>query len=204
MVANAFIKLDKAESAQLISEINPILQEGPFSPQTTTMLEQELSFYPGCRFFEIADYSITPSPRKYVITGKGGNIVLNWTNGPIYKLNERLPIKLNAENVIDYARFFFSYIKGRHGRFIIVETIEDIQWSEEPPAAARKAIAQLISPIILSSTGKDGTFHLTVCMIFKDALFRTDAHIKPNGLVDLSNEELLIENMPILDDLFAQ
>lgn len=204
MSANAFIKLDKAESTKLVAEINPALMDGTFNPETATVLEQALPFYPGCRFLDIADYSVTPPPRKYVITGKNGTTVIDWTNGPIYRLNERLPVKLTAENAADYARFFFAYIKGRHGRFLIVESIDDISWSEEPPAAARKAIGQLLSPIALNSVGNDGTFHLTACMVFKDSLFRTDIHIRPNGLVDLSNEELLIENMPVLDDVFSQ
>ena len=203
MFSNAFVKLDKIEAQELISEINPYFKDNAFAPENVTILSQDMSFYPGYQFLDIADFSATPAVRKFVVFKSGFVNVLNWTNDPIYRLNEIVPIKLNQENVADYVRFFFSYIRGRHGRFIIVESVDDIAWSEEPPAAARKAIGQMIAPVQIMGSDKDGTFHLSACMVFKDSLFRTDIHVKAGGTVDLSSEELLIEDMPVLDDTFG-
>lgn len=204
MFSNAFVKVDPEESAKLLAEINPYFGAGAFNENTATVLGQELSFYPGYYFLDIADYSITPAPRKFVIYKRGDVTVLNWTNDPLYRLNERVPVKINEDTVADYVRFFFTYIRGRHGRFIIVESVDDISWSEEPPLAARKAIGQRIFPVEVKSTSRDGTTHLTASMVFKDSLFRTDIHVKAGGAVDLSGEELLIEDMPVLDDTFGQ
>ena len=203
MFSNAFVKLDRAEAQELISEINPYFKDNAFAPENVTILSQDMSFYPGYKFLDIADFSITPVVRKFVIFKSGFASVLNWTNDPIYRMNEKVPIKLNQDNIADYVRFFFSYIRGRHGRFIIVESVDDIAWSEEPPTAARKAIGQMIAPVQIMGNDKDGTFHLSACMVFKDSLFRTDIHVKAGGAVDLSNEELLIEDMPVLDDTFG-
>lgn len=204
MFSNAFVKLDKDEARTLATEVNPSFKDGKFNEDTVTVLAQDMSFYPGCRFLDIADFSVVPTVRKFVVFRPGDAVVLNWTNEPIYRLNERVPVKLDNDNVADYVRFFFSYIRGRHGRFIIVESVDDVAWSEEPPAAARKAIGQMIMPVQIKGEGRDGTFHLVCCMVFKDSLFRTDVHVKKSGVVDLSNEELLIEDMPVLDDTFGQ
>ena len=41
-------------------------------------------------------------------------------------------------------------------------------------------------------------------MVFKDSLFKSEVEVKPSGLVSLSNEELLVEDLPVLDDTFGQ
>ena len=204
MFSNAFVKLDRDEASTLIAEINLSLKEEAFNDDTVTILAQDMSFYRDYRFLDIADFSVVPAVRKFVVFKPGETTVLNWTNDPIYRLNERAPVKLDNDNIADYVRFFFSYIRGRHGRFIIVESVDDIAWGEEPPPAARKSIGQMIMPVQVKGVDQDGTFHLTACMVFKDSLFRTDVHVKKNGIVDLSNEELLIEDMPVLDDTFGQ
>ncbi len=204
MFSNAFIKLDREEAQALVSEVNPHLKEGKFKEDTATVFAQDMSFYRGYRFLDIADFSAVPTVRKFAIYKPGDITILNWTNEPIYRMNERVPVKLDKDNVADYVRFFFSYIRGRHGRFIIVESVDDIGWNEEPPAAARKAIGQMIMPVEVKGEDGGGTFHLVCCMIFKDSLFCTDVHVKANGTVDLSNEELLIEDVPVQDDIFGQ
>ena len=204
MLANTLIKLDKADVLDVLESAKPVLRDGSFNPDTVKMLGQYIPFYPGYRFIDVADYSVTPAVRKFMLFKPGDVTVLNWTNEPIYRLNERAPLKIDEDNIVDYVRFFFNYIRGRHGRFIIVESVDDIAWGEEPPTAARKAIGQMIAPVNIKGIDKDGTFHLSACMVFKDSLFRTDVHVKSNGTIDLSGEELLIEDMPVLDDTFGQ
>ena len=204
MLQDALVKLDQAESENLLQEINPKLQGGQFAPATVTILGQELSFYPGYRFLDMADYESAPPVRRFVIYKPGDVVVLNWTNEPIYELNARAPIMLTEDTVVDYVRFFFTYIRGRHGRFQISENVDDILWREEPPPAARKAIGGILGPVHVGSVEPDGTFKLNLCMMFKDSLFKAVAEVKPDGLVTLTNEELMIEDMPVLDDTFGQ
>src|SRR5262249_28730450 len=119
-------------------------------------------------------------------------------------LNQKIPAKLNDSTVSDYVRFFFSFVRGRHGRFLITESVDDIHWKEDPPPAARKAIGKMVMPVMLVKKENNGGFHLQATMMFKDSLFKSDINVTPNGLVQLSNEELLIEDMPVLDDTFGQ
>ena len=94
-------------------------------------------------------------------------------------------------------------MKGRHGRFLLVENVDDISWKEEPPPSARSAIGKMLSPIeILGQEG--GIYHLTAKMIFKDSLFKSDIYIDAHGTVTLKDEELLIEDMHVLDDIFGE
>lgn len=198
-----FVKLDLLECETVLEEINPVLKGSHFHPATVTILAQDSSFYPGYRFFDLADYETIPNIRKFVLYKPGDVVVLNWTNEPIYALNEKAPILLDETTVGDYVRFFFTYVRGRHGRFIITETVEDVMWRDEPPPAARKAIGQMLEPLHIIERDS-GNFKLIARMMFKDSLFKTTVNVQASGLVNLSDEELLIEDMPVLDDTFGQ
>ena len=141
-------------------------------------------------------------PRKVHAVFKPGSVtVLNWTNEPIYRLNESVPISLNDKNIAEYVRFFFTFVRGRHGRFLITESVDDIAWKDQIPPKARKAIGNLIEPVRLRGIDNDGTFLLSVRMLFKDSLFKSNVRVTPQGLVSLSDEELMVEDMPVLDDV---
>ena len=203
MSESIFVKLDGKESAALLAEINPVLDGADFEAGTATLLAQGLGFYPGYRFIELADYESQPPRRRFVIHKKGVVVALNGSNEPLYALNERAPIVLNDANIAEYVRFFFANVRGRHGRFLITESVDDIQWREEPPPAARKAIGKILVPLTVTARGADGGYRLSGCMMFKDSLFKANVAVRRDGVVSLEDEELLIEDMPVLDDVFG-
>ena len=202
MYQEAFTKLEETETAPILDILNPEFDGTVFDSSETTVLAQDVPFYPGYRLLDIADYGSVPAVRRFVLWSKDAFTILDFTNKPIYELNKTLPIKLSADNVADYVRFFFTYVRGRHGRFIIVEGVDDIQWKEDPPPSARKAVGKMLYAVRLES--EDDSYHLKACMIFKDSLFQSDVKIDSDGMVTLSNEELLVEDMPVLDDTFGQ
>ena len=192
---------------RLLGEINPHLAPVPFNPESTTIRSQKLSFYKEYAFLELTDLSTVPGARKYVLykadSKKPDVNVINWTNQTVYDTNEKAPIILNEDTIVSYVKFFFGYVRGRHGRFLIIETIDDVRWQIEPPAQGRKVMQEMLSPVELESKEADGTFNLTAFMVFKDSLFKTRIHVKPDGLVSMSEEDLKIEGMPILQDTAA-
>ena len=196
-------KLAADKVVKLLTEVNPHLTPVSFNPETTTIRSQKLSFYKEYQLLELTDLSTVPGARKYVIYKPGDINVINWTNQAIYETNEKAPIQLNEDTVVSYVKFFFSYVRGRHGRFLIIETIDDVRWQIEPPAQGRKVMQEMLSPVVLEEQETDGTFGLSAFMVFKDSLFKTKIHVKPDGLVSMSEEDLKIEGMPILQDTAA-
>lgn len=204
MYQDAFKKLKDKEVAKLLDKLNPLFEGTPFEASETTIMAQATSFYKDMRYLDVADYSCVPPSRRFVLEGKGHDIVLDWSNEPIYALNKDLPITLNEDNVADYVRFFFNHVRGQNGRFLITENVDDIKWREDPPPAARKSIGKMLLPVTLREQSKSGTYHLPVTVMFKDSLFQCDVNVSPEGEVTLDNEELLVEDMPVLDDSFGQ
>ncbi len=196
-------KLGDEKAARLLDEINPLLAPVPFMQGSTTVRTQKLPFYGDYLLVELTDLSTVPGARKYALYKPGAISVLDWTNRAIYEMNEKAPIRLDEQTVIPYVKFFFSYVRGRHGRFLIIETIDDVRWQVEPPAQGRKVMQEMLSPVTLESRDADGTFNLSAFMVFKDSLFRTRIHVQADGLVSMSEEDLKIEGMPVLQDSAA-
>ena len=126
------------------------------------------------------------------------------TNDNIYALNTKLPIKLDEHNIAEYVRFFFKYVRSAQGKFNVTESVDDINWREEPPPAASRAISDLLMPVTLKEKTDDGKFHLEMSVIFKTSLFKVSCEVNQEGFVDVLQEILLIEGLPVLDDVLKQ
>lgn len=196
-------KQDSERAARILDEVNPHLEPVPFNVESTTIRAQPLPFYRGYQLLELTDLSAVPAARKYAMYKPGDVSVINWTNQTIYDLNEKAPVVLDQNTVLAYVRFFFNYVRGRHGRFIIVESIDDIKWQVEPPLQGRKVMQDMLEPLTLIEQQPDGTFVLEAYMVFKDSLFKTRIMVKKDGLVSMSDEELKIEGMPVQQDTAA-
>lgn len=203
LMAEDWQKLDPEKGARILGEVNPFLEPVPFGFESTTVRVHSLPFYKGYDLCELTDLSAIPAARKYAIYKPGDVSVINWTNTSIYETNEKAPILLTEKTVVAYVKFFFGYVRGRHGRFMIIEAIDDIRWQVEPPSQGRKVMQDMLQPVTLIDRDKDGTFNLEAYMVFKDSLFKTKVHVKADGLVSMSNEELKIEGMPVLQDAAA-
>ena len=202
MFHDAFKPLNDKDAEDFLRGALPLLDGAPFGSKTPRVLVRALPFYPGYELVEALGQDSHPPVMRAFIRRKTDNVLtlLNWTNEPVYHLNASVPVKLDTESVFSYARFFFTYIKGQHGRFLIVDNPDEIEWKDEPPPAGRKALAKMIEPLALLRRDPDGTFQLQASMVFKDSLFAAKISVTPDGQVTVYDEELLVEDIPVRDD----
>jgi len=203
MFYDAFKPLDEKEAQDLVALSAPLLDGAPFGASQPRVLARALPFYPGYSLIEMVSSDSHPPVIRAMIRKNGTSelTILNWTNEPIYHLNGRVPIALSRDHVLVYVRFFFTYIKGTQGRFLIIDNPDEIDWKDEPPPAGRKALAKMIEPLSLLRVDADGTYQLQASMVFKDSLFAAKVAVSPNGQVTLYDEELLVEDIPVRDDI---
>ena len=210
MFQDAYVKLNKQETASIVETLSPYLDGSSFDPSSAIVMARELPFYPGSKFLDLADHRTMPPARRFAILAKDKAHILDFTNQPIYELNNSYPLNLTLENVSDYVRFFFSFVRGRHGRFLIIESVDDIPWREEPAPSGRKAIGKMVAPMsVTSSPAALGathklSFQIVAYMLFKDSLFRADIEVADTGQVKILQETLLIEDIPVIDDTLGQ
>lgn len=204
MFHDSFDKLELPEKQALLERLNPAFIGTTFHPEDTTILSIDLEFYPGYKFYDIADHSVAPARQRYAVANDDHFEVLDYTNAPLYRLNQKVPLKLDDSLVCEYVRFFFTFVRGQHGRFLLAENVNDIPWSEDPPPHARKTIGQMLKPVTYQNQDEDGTYHLKMTMIFKDTLFDCDVHVDSRGFVEINQEHILIEDIPVIDDVIGR
>lgn len=205
--------LDDGAAAKLVEAVNG---EAPFQlPKgKTTVRVAAVPFYEEYKFYSLADTTL-PAPNERFMLYKPGDInLMNWTNEPIYRVNDKAPIKLDRKTVVTYAKFFFHYVRGQLGRFIIVEKPEEVSWLAAATAEEKARVNEKLLPLAYKGIGRDNLFTLTGTVVFKNALFRTDIKIAPMemdafdsemnenehftiGQMKLTNEELLLEDLNI-------
>jgi len=205
MFDEAFTKLDVDETAVVLDTVNKTIQGSLFDPLETTILSINLPFYPGYNFLHVADHASHPPLERFVFRkeGKEEYTILDWRFDTIYGLNEKADFKLDEKSVLEYVRFFFSYVKGRHGRFILCESADHVKWKDEPPAEVRKSLNQALKPLELKEKTKEGIYVLKAYMMLKDTLFTVVVTVDQAGKIGMTDHEILIENIPVLDSLMA-
>ena len=199
----SYIKLNRPETRDLLAQLNPHLDMSDLKAENADILSASLHFYPGYRLLEITDRAATPIRKRFVIYKRDHFVVMDFTNTPIYELNKKVPIVLNKDTLFDYIRFFFRFVRGRHGRFLVVEGVDDIQWREDPAPNARRSLAEMINPLDIANITADGSYEVAANVIFKDALFGCTITVAANGIIRLSNEKLLVEALPVVDDILG-
>lgn len=205
MFSDAYTTIENAKALEILDKLNPLLDGQKFDSIKSRILTHSLPFYNGYSLFEVSDFDNNPPRVVSFITKENADIhIMDGTNKPIYHLNKAAPIYLNEEIILTYVRFFFHYVRGRFGKFNIVENVDDINWREEPALAGKKALAKMIEPLHIKKQDDEGVYCIGASIIFKDSLFESDIFVKEDGNVNLSNQEMLVEDIPVLDDSFQQ
>jgi hypothetical protein len=216
MIDLIFKELDPAATQKFIADtasgIAPVkLTEGKTSIQCAY-----LPFYDEFKLYAVSDSSLPAPNTRYMLYKPGDVSLMNWTNEPIYAVNERAPIKIDRKTCLPYARFFFHYVRGQLGRFIIVEKPEEITWLSSASDKEKAEVNERLMSVSYKGIGRDNLITLTATVIFKNALFKTDIKIAPFemdvfdpelnapehftiGQMKLTDEDLLLEalNVPI-------
>jgi hypothetical protein len=201
MFQDQYTKLSGKDTKTALTEFNALF-EGSAFPETSIIMRRPLAFYPDYWFYDVTDHQTMPPRRRYLIV-KGQDVtVLDGRAETVLGLNKRIGITLNEFNVLDYVQFYLAFVRGPRGRMVLVESLDDIPWRDEPSPAARKAIGKMVSALDLVAS-VDGSYQSKAQLIFADGLYEVDLKLKPDGSLEFKEPKMLIEDMPVLDDLLA-
>lgn len=181
--------------AAMLKDARPALEAKNMDVDALDVRVAPLPWYDEYKFYVLQDHEQT----RYMLYKPGDVELMNWTNEIIYRTNEKAPIKLDRKNVILYAKFFFHYVRGQLGRFIIVEKPDDVAWLDNATESEMQKVNDRLHAVTYKGIGRDNRYLLAATVVFKNALFRTNIRVAQDGLMELTDEELLLEdlNVPI-------
>ena len=216
MIDLKFQTLDAAATQKMLGDISVDISPVKLPEGKTTVQVADLPFYDEFKLYALSDTTLPAPNTRYMLYKPGDVSVMNWTNEPIYSVNERAPIKVDLKTCVPYAKFFFHYVRGQLGRFIIVEKPDEVVWLSNASDKEKADVASRLMPVTYKGIGRDNLMTLTATVVFKNALFKTDIKLAPFemdvfdpelgapehftiGQMKLTNEDLLLEdlNVPI-------
>jgi hypothetical protein len=214
MIDLTFETLNDAAAQNFFDDVAADIAPIKFTEGKTAVQSAALPFYDEFKLYAVSDSSLPQPNTRYMLYKPGDVSLMNWTNEPIYSVNERAPIKIDRKTCLSYARFFFHFVRGQLGRFIIVEKPEEVIWLAIATDAEKAEVNKRLMPITYKGIGRDNIITLTATVVFKNALFKTDIKIAPFemdvfdpeinapehftiGQMKLTNEDLLLEDLNV-------
>lgn len=209
-----FTPIEQELKDGLLADIASTVEDLPFDSATAEIETAPLCFYEDYVLCALESRATGENEAIYMLWSPGDAVLLDWTNGPIYSLNERAPIIVEDSTVVEYAKFFFGMIRGASGYFVIAEGEDDVQWLPEATDEQKQSVCAKLKPVVNLGLTEDNFYTLVGTVLFKDALFQTEIKIAPfpftstdpetgadmqfsTGQIALWNEELLQEDLPI-------
>ena len=165
-----------------------------------------LSFYEEYDYYEIELKRAGRRLTGYFIRKPGEAIALNGSAMPIHQLNERIGLTLRQDQAIDYLYFFCTSTEAEHGRFLIVDHLDDLTFRIEPDEEYLNAIKEAIEPPVLSANvdwyprQEMRAYRITATVLYADMLFRTFFRVWTNGQVEMLDDEELLGQVPVMKD----
>jgi hypothetical protein len=99
--------------------------------------------------------------------------------------------------LLAYARFFFGLVVGGLGAFFITHDVAEVLWSEGTNDAVKKEFASKVRELTWRGEAPDGRHELRGTVVFKNALFEASVMVNQKWEMELTNEELLMDDLPI-------
>lgn len=196
MFKDTYFEVEGESADNLLKQVNAVSDLSDFSSKTARLLTHPLSFASGFHFLKIIDHHQHPLKTLHVIYKGDQTFILDGTHAPFDYFAENSHLVLTPETIKNYVRFYFSYVQTPEGPLFVVDSPDNIPWIEEPSPAARRAIFKMMQPLELMETDEDGAFHLKSSIFYKNSLFESDLTVQQNGKITLSNQELLVDDLP--------
>lgn len=203
MFDESYTKLNLEDSARILDLLNGKINGSTFDPLDTTILSIHVPFYDDYQFLDISDQTIKPALQRYAFYNPKKNdlVIIDWKNTTLYDLNKKSPIILTDDNIFEYARFYFSFVKAKDRKMILCESADHIPWKDEPPIDVRKSLNVTLNTMKIVSQDND-TYKIKAYILLENNIFSVNLNISNMGKVIITDHEIAIENLPVLDSVF--
>lgn len=182
-----------------LDKINPIDGKYRTSPSSTQVAWRTLPFYESVALIRVQDPNwVNKKMCIYYLTDQGNLFRLNGTSPPIHEVNNKAPIKINDDNVLEYLRFFCFFVRGDEGPFYVAEDITDENLPQDMDPTTKSVIEGTVRPASFEGMNEQGHYLCDAVVFYSNALFIANFSVQTSGMIEMLNDE------PIAGDLGAK
>lgn len=190
------VKTNAAEQAGLIEKISKTFNTRAYESGRFSIQKEELPFYTNAFLARITNFAATPAVTKSYIFS--GNDVLQ-TDGSIEQveqLNEKAGLHLTESTAAAYVSFFFDRVYSDEGCFYLITKFEDIPNHKNFDSDLTENLKELIKPPVARK--EDDGYVVRGFVLHKTTLFETSIIISQSGEIDIDDDEIVYENLPVI------
>ncbi len=186
--------IEKTLHHRLFREVNAHLGNYISFNRNCTVETVEQTFFPGSKLLAIKDYNCIPVSSLMVVDNGVQTFLLSgaaqWES-----ILKNVSINLNIKNVLEYLKLYYSTYTLPYNHQRIVESIDDIDFTEFPKSTLFEDISQQIQiPVVISSNDQFTIYcYITAEQSLSDAAFK----VFTNGKVVLLEKKIVLSSLPI-------
>ena len=165
-----------------------------------------LPFYVTHRLIELHFARDHGPERAFALHGRDDTRWLDGESDPIHETNAAESLALIDTTVHDYVRFFFYFVRGDSGAFVLIETPSDITVIEDDNgsfgqdgsapdmelSAVRKRCESLrsrVAPLATRTIDENGRWLIDGSVAFLGMFFAVTLVVPPDGKLDMTDDE---------------
>ena len=122
---------------------------------------------------------------------------MNGTSPPIHEVNDKAPIKVTEENVLDYLRFFCFFVRGEEGPFYVAESMDDPSMPADMDEATRSVIEGTVAPAEFLGINEKNYFLCKAVVFYSNALFIANFAVQPSGMIEMLDDDPIAADLPV-------
>lgn len=165
-----------------------------------------LPFYPHYDWYDIVDTRDLPARHAFYLMSEQGARLLRSDITPIRAVNEQSDFELTRSNIGFYVEFVCASIVAPGGRFLVVESVDEIEWTESPEESFLEDLRERVGPPRLSQPPsghphKEGHWYVAAEIVYGHDLFTSIFEINGDtGDVEMLEDTPLAQDLPVVGE----
>jgi hypothetical protein len=189
------------ELAGFLAQVGTVDGKHRTSADTTKVAWRTLPFYEQVVLIRLTDKTWLPDNLSIFYLANQGQLTrLDGTSPPIHQTNADAPVRINDDNVLDYLRFFCFFVRGEDGPFLVAESMDTFGMPRNIDDASRKAIEGTIRGASFEGKNAEGFWLCDAIVFYSNALFFSNFSVQPSGMIEMTDDDPLLQDMPVRVD----
>ncbi len=157
----------------------------------------ELSFYDDHVLIELRFESGGGPERVFGLHGATETHWLDGSSAAIHDTNAAEELELTDDTVHDYIRFFFYFVRGDDGPFVLIESESEVAVVDSPGGngdpsellTRQATILSRVTPLTTRTVDEDGRWIVDCSVAFGSSFFTTTLAVAASGEVEMIDDE---------------
>jgi hypothetical protein len=197
-------RLDRHQSKNILQRIATVADPHLFSEMSSEAQFGPLSFYEEYMIYRITNYATLPSFSLDFLSDGESFFLLDGSPSPITIVNARGSLHLNENNVMDYADFYLSNIRGDEGDIYIIRDTENLPFIDSLEFDQQADLKKKhVEPEVLYDDAKDHYVILTN-LFYGGTLLNAGIIVKHTGEIEIEPRDMIMsgaQNKIIKNDM---